>query len=66
MAVAITCPTLGPKASAEYLGVQEQTLAAWRCTNRYPLPFIRVGRRIRYRIVDLDRFLENGTVGAAS
>jgi predicted site-specific integrase-resolvase len=62
--VASRCPTLGPIGSAEFLGVKEQTLATWRCNGRYPLPFIRVGRRIRYRISDLEAFLESRTVGA--
>jgi excisionase family DNA binding protein len=48
MSVAVPCPTLGRKEAAEFLGVQEQTLAAWACNHRYGLPFIRVGRRIRY------------------
>lgn len=61
---AISCPTLSRKEAAEYLGLQEQTLAAWASTKRYDLPYIRVGRRIRYRISDLEKFLERGTVGA--
>lgn len=64
MSTTVSCPTLAAKSAAEFLGVEEQTLAAWRCTNRYPLPFIRVGRKIRYRISDLERFLESRTVGA--
>ena len=63
MSTKIECPTLGAKEAAEYLGIQEQTLAVWRCNQRYPLPFIRVGRRIKYRISDLDAFLANRTVG---
>ena len=59
----ISCPTLDPEGAAEFLGLQEQTLAAWRCTKRYDLPFIRVGRRIRYRISDLEKFLAARTVG---
>jgi excisionase family DNA binding protein len=66
MATVVSCPTLGNKDAAEYLGLQEQTLNVWRCTQRYPLPFIRVGRKIRYRIADLDRFLESRTVGEHS
>lgn len=61
---AISCPTLSRKEAAEYLGLQEQTLAAWATTKRYPLPYIRVGRRIKYRITDLEKFLELRTVGA--
>ena len=63
MSVNISCPILGTKAAAEFLGVQEQTLAAWRCNRRYALPFIRVGRLVKYRMSDLEQFLQRGTVG---
>jgi hypothetical protein len=59
----VSCPTTDAKGAADYLGFAEQTLAVWRSTNRYPLPFIRVGRSIRYRLSDLEKFLERGTVG---
>ena len=47
--------------AAEYLGIRPQTLAVWATSGRYGLPFIRVGRRVRYRRADLDRFLEERT-----
>ncbi|HUU92202.1 MAG TPA: helix-turn-helix domain-containing protein [Phycisphaerae bacterium] len=54
-------------AAAAYLGLRAGTLAVWRCTGRYNLPFIRVGRKaIRYSRADLDRFLAQGKVGAAT
>lgn len=46
-----------PKAAA-YIGVCEQTLANWATSGRYELPFIKVGRAVRYRKADLDRWLE--------
>lgn len=64
MAIAVSCPTWDAKESAEFLGLETQTLAAWRCSGRYSLPYVRVGRKIRYRISDLERFLESRTVGA--
>ena len=51
--------------AAEYLGVLPPTLTNWRCTRKYPLPFIKVGRLVRYRIEDVERFLESRTVGVA-
>ena len=48
--------------AAEYLGIAPQTLAVWATTKRYNLPFIKVGRCVRYRRSDLDRFLEQQTV----
>ena len=52
--------------AAEYIGVQANTLNCWRCTGRYSLPFLKIGRNIRYRQSDLDLWLEarvqaNGT-----
>jgi excisionase family DNA binding protein len=49
--------------AAAYLGIKGGTLAIWRCTGRYGLPFVRVGRRVKYRRADLDRFLDSRTVG---
>lgn len=49
--------------AAEYLGVAEQTLAVWACTGRYPLPMVKIGRRVKYRKSDLDRFIERHLVG---
>lgn len=46
-----------PPAAAAYLGVKESTLAIWRCTRRYKLPYIKVGRLVQYRKSDLDAFL---------
>lgn len=47
--------------AAEYIGVQPQTLAAWRSTGRYDLPFVRAGRAIRYRKSDLDAWMARRT-----
>ena len=49
--------------AAEYLGLRPATLDVWRCTGRYELPFVRVGRRIRYKKSDLDLWLTRRTVG---
>lgn len=48
--------------AAEYLGVKSQTLAVWATTGRYDLPFVRVGRCVRYRLSALERFLNSRTV----
>ena len=44
--------------AAAYLGVSEQTLAIWKCTGRYNLPYIKIGRLIKYKRQDLDAFIE--------
>lgn len=46
--------------AAEYLGVTAQTLAVWACTQRYSLPFVKIGRLVKYRLDDLNKFIENG------
>ncbi len=46
------------KAAAEFLGVKENTLAVWATTKRHPLPYIKVGRLVKYRLADLQAFLE--------
>ncbi|WP_020561589.1 helix-turn-helix domain-containing protein [Methylosarcina fibrata] len=56
---------LNTKQAAEYLGVTVSTLEVWRCTKRYPIPFIKVGHLVKYRKTALDAFLESRTVDAA-
>jgi len=55
-------PLLDPNRAAEFLGVSRETLAVWRCTKRYPLPYIKVGRLVKYREADLAAFLESRRV----
>ena len=55
---------LNRKEAAAYLGVKEQTLACWACTGRYSLPFVRVGRLVKYRQQDLDAFILENRIGA--
>lgn len=54
--------TMSPSAAAAYLGIKVTTLAMWRSTKRYPLPYIKVGRLVQYRKTHLDAFLANRTV----
>ena len=52
---------LSRKQAAEYLGVKENTLDIWACNKRYSLPVIKVGRLCKYRVSDLDNFLNERT-----
>ncbi len=54
-----------PQQAADYLGVNVQTLGIWRCTRRYPLSFVKVGRKVCYRKADLDRFIQQRTENRA-
>lgn len=51
-------PLLDRKTAAKYLRVAPGTLAVWDCTKRYDLKPIKIGRAVRYRRSDLDRFIE--------
>lgn len=53
---------LSPKQVSEMIGIAEQTLAIWRCTKRYPLPYIKCGRYVRYKYNDVQKFLDERMV----
>lgn len=64
MNAATSPPLLSRKQAAEFLGLAPQTLAAWATNKRYDLPYVHVGRLVKYRIADLERFITSRTVGA--
>jgi hypothetical protein len=43
--------------TARQLRLDAGTLATWRCRRRTGLPFVRIGRRIFYRQIDIDNFI---------
>lgn len=47
---------LTPQNVADRLGVSTTTLSTWRCTKRYPLAYVKVGRLVRYRLGDVEAF----------
>lgn len=49
---------LDDKQAAALLTVSWGTLGVWRSTGRYNLPFVKVGRMVRYRRADLLAWLE--------
>lgn len=52
--------------AAGYLGVTPGTLEVWRCTGRYQIAFIKVGRLVKYRREDLDAWLQQRTVAGVA
>lgn len=50
---------LTPEAVADQLGMTLHTLAVWRCTKRVPLPYVKVGRSVRYRAADVEAFISS-------
>ena len=55
---------LDTEPAAAHLGIKPHTIEVWRVSGRYSLPFIKVGRRVKYRLADLERFLDARTVRA--
>lgn len=51
------------KEAAHLLGIKEQTLAKWASVGRYDLPYIKVGKAVRYRRADIESYLTRNTVG---
>lgn len=49
--------------AAEMLGLRPQTLAVWRCTGRGGLPYVQLGRAIRYRASDVEAYIAANTKG---
>lgn len=54
---------LSPRDAAVYLGVSPKTMENWRASGDGP-DFAKLGARVVYRIVDLDKFLAKRVVRA--
>jgi excisionase family DNA binding protein len=50
-------PLVSRAEAARLLGVKVGTLEVWASTGRYDLPFVKVGRLVRYRMSDLEAFI---------
>lgn len=57
---------LTPDQVAATLGLSHRTLAAWRSSRRNPLPYVKVGSRVRYRPKDVSTWLESRTHSSAA
>ena len=57
-----TPPLVDANRAAEILGIAVGTLSVWRCTQRYPLPYAKIGRAVRYNVADLEDFISSRTV----
>ena len=51
---------------AAALALSNKTLAAWRSSGRSPLPFLKLGSRVRYRSEDVLAWLESRMCSAAT
>lgn len=56
-----------PAAAAAFLGLNAGTLAVWRTTKRHPLPYYKLGKgqraRILYKKGDLDAYMKSLRIG---
>ena len=50
--------------AAKYIGVAEHTLEVWRSTKRHRLPYLKIGKCVRYRRQDLDAWLASRMIDA--
>jgi hypothetical protein len=60
--IAVSTPVFGLMTSnqvAAALALSNKTLAAWRSSGRSPLPFLRLGSRVRYRSEDVLAWLQS-------
>jgi excisionase family DNA binding protein len=55
---------LTTRQAAKLLRLSENTLEVWRVTKRYPLPYIKVGRAVRYSRASILKFLRSRTEAA--
>ncbi len=53
---------LTSKQAAKYLGISSGTLAVWRCVKQYEIPYYKVGKSVRYRMEDLEKFMSDRRV----
>jgi len=60
MMVAIS-ELLTPNEAAAKLHTTYGTLAVWRCTRRKPLRFVKLGRKIFYKVEDIQAFIDAQT-----
>lgn len=53
---------LSREEAAQRLRIRAQTLACWASNGRYRLPFVKIGRRVMYRLSDIEAFIEANLV----
>jgi excisionase family DNA binding protein len=53
---------LSREEAASFLGVKKSTLEVWSCSKRYHLPYVKIGRLVRYKLSDLHAFIDRRTL----
>jgi excisionase family DNA binding protein len=49
--------------AADILGLKESTLAQFRWRGDKRLPWVKLGKSIRYKLSDIEEFIERNTIG---
>ena len=58
----IRLKSMTPEELASHLNVSERTLAKWRSIGHPNIPYMKVGRCVRYNISDLEDYLAKHTI----
>ncbi len=53
---------LTPEEAAAMLRTTPGVLSVWRTTRRYPLHYVKIGRSVRYRLRDVEDFINSRVV----
>ena len=57
----LTNSLLTTEQAAQFLNIKPRTLVVWRHEGRSELPFVRLGRAVRYRSQDIKIYIERNT-----
>ena len=57
----LTSDLLDENEAAKLLSLAAGTLSDWRSTGRYSVPFVKVGRLVRYKRTDLEAWISSRT-----
>ena len=55
---------VSPQETADHLGLKVGTLAIWRCLKKTELPWVKVGRKIKYRPCDVQSYILNHRIAS--
>ena len=53
-----------PTSEAKDLNLSPNTLAEWRSTGKVIIPYLKIGKIVRYSLTDVNKFLENNRLAS--
>jgi hypothetical protein len=51
---------------ANLTGNTPSTIATWRCTKQVQIPYIKIGKTVRYRLSDVLKWLKENEIGGCN